>query len=40
VAALLRHPPEGFRHIAGVITGRNISRARYVQLLGERLTAT
>lgn len=39
VAALLRHPPEGFRHIAVVITGRNISRARYVQLLGERLTA-
>ncbi|NMO20997.1 threonine/serine dehydratase [Pyxidicoccus fallax] len=39
VAALLRHPPEGFRDVAVVITGRNISRARYVHLLGERLTA-
>ncbi len=37
VAALLRHPPQGFHHIAVVITGRNISRARYVQLMGERL---
>ncbi|MBJ6760097.1 pyridoxal-phosphate dependent enzyme [Myxococcaceae bacterium JPH2] len=39
VAALLRHPPEGFRNVAVVITGRNISRPRYVQLLGARLTA-
>jgi threonine dehydratase len=37
VAALLRHPPQGFRHIAAVITGRNISRTRYVHLMGERL---
>ncbi|HEX8699460.1 MAG TPA: pyridoxal-phosphate dependent enzyme [Myxococcaceae bacterium] len=38
VAALLRHPPVGFRHVVAVITGRNISRERYVNLLGERLT--
>lgn len=37
VAALLRHPPEGFRHVVAIITGRNISRERYVKLLGEGL---
>lgn len=39
VAALLKHPPEGFRDVAVVLSGRNVSRTRYVHLLGERLTA-
>jgi threonine dehydratase len=34
VAALLRHPPVGFRHVVAVITGRNIRRERYLKLLG------
>jgi threonine dehydratase len=34
VAALLRHPPVGFRNVVVVITGRNISRPKYVELLG------
>jgi threonine dehydratase len=33
VAALLRHPPAGFRNVVAVITGRNISRERYLKLL-------
>ncbi|MDY7227162.1 threonine ammonia-lyase [Hyalangium rubrum] len=36
VAALLRYPPTGFRNVVVVLTGRNISRQRYLQLLGER----
>lgn len=34
VAALLRHPPVGFRHVVAVLTGRNIRRERYLKLLG------
>ncbi|WP_224365621.1 threonine ammonia-lyase [Hyalangium versicolor] len=33
VAALLRNPPAGFRNVVAVITGRNISRERYLNLL-------
>ena len=39
VAALMKARPSGFRNVAVVVTGRNISRPRYVDLLDGRLFA-
>jgi threonine dehydratase len=33
IAALLREPPRGARHVVAVITGRNIAAPRYLNLV-------
>jgi len=35
VAALLREPPSGARHVVIVLTGRNIAAPRYLDLIKE-----